>query len=69
MSNMFSGIVAGLGIVEHIKIKINLGILESDYLKEQMVLFQGASISLDGVCLTVVEFSEHTKSFDIIMKH
>jgi len=64
---MFSGIVAGLGIVEHIedqnkfrKIRVRLpkGTNEN--------LSQGASISLDGVCLTVVEFSEHTASFDVI---
>ncbi len=64
---MFSGIVAGLGIVEHIeeynqlrKIRIRLpeGTNEN--------LSQGASISLDGVCLTVVEFSEHTATFDVI---
>ena len=64
---MFSGIVAGLGIVENIenqnqfkKIRIRLpeGTNEN--------LSQGASISLDGVCLTVVEFSKYTASFDII---
>ena len=64
---MFSGIVAGLGIVEHIEdknqfrhIRIRLPEGSKDNIS------QGASIALDGVCLTVVEFSEHTASFDII---
>lgn len=64
---MFSGIVAGLGIIENIekqnkfrKIRVRLPKGTNEHLS------QGASISLDGVCLTVVEFSEHTASFDII---
>ena len=67
MINMFSGIVTGLGIIENIekqnkfrniRVRLPKGTNED--------LSQGASISLDGVCLTVVEFSEHTASFDII---
>ena len=64
---MFSGIVAGLGIVEHIEDKNKLRHIRirlPEGTKEN--ISQGASISLDGVCLTVVEFSEHTASFDII---
>ena len=67
MSNMFSGIVAGLGIVEHIEDKNKLRHIRirlPEGTNEN--ISQGASISLDGVCLTVVEFSEHTASFDII---
>jgi len=69
MSNMFSGIVAGLGIVEHIEDKNQLRHIRirlPEGTKEN--ISQGASISLDGVCLTVVEFSEHTASFDIIFE-
>ena len=64
---MFSGIVAGLGIVEHIEDKNqfrHIRIRLPEGTNEN--ISQGASISLDGVCLTVVEFSEHTASFDII---
>jgi riboflavin synthase len=64
---MFSGIVTGLGIIENIEkqnkfrnIRVRLPKGTNEHLS------QGASVSLDGVCLTVVEFSEHTASFDII---
>jgi len=67
MINMFSGIVTGLGIIENIEkqnkfrnIRVRLPKGTNEHLS------QGASVSLDGVCLTVVEFSEHTASFDII---
>ena len=64
---MFSGIVVGLGIVEHIEDKKNIKNIRIRLPEEaKKNISQGASISLDGVCLTVVEFSEHTASFDII---
>jgi len=67
MSDMFSGIVTGLGIIEFIEDKKNFRQLRVRLPQgTNEKLAQGASISLDGVCLTVVEFSEHTATFDII---
>lgn len=64
---MFSGIVAGLGVIEFIEDKKNFRQLRVRLPQgANENLSQGASISLDGVCLTVVEFSEQTASFDII---
>lgn len=64
---MFSGIVNGLGIIESVEDKNKLRQVRvrlPDGANNN--ISQGASISLDGVCLTVVEFSEFTASFDII---
>ena len=67
MNDMVAGIVAGLGIVEHIEDKNQFRQIRIRLPKgSKENISQGASISLDGVCLTVVEFSEHTATFDII---
>ena len=63
---MFTGIVAGKGKIvsiegeDVIRIVINFQDVTTDELQI------GASVSIDGVCLTVVEFDSSNVSFDVI---
>ena len=63
---MFSGIVAGMGRISHIegsnviRIIIDFGMVSTEGLVE------GASVSVDGVCLTVVDIDSQMVSFDVI---
>ena len=63
---MFTGIVAGKGKIvsiegeDVIRIVINFQDVTTDELQI------GASVSIDGVCLTVVEFNSSNVSFDVI---
>lgn len=63
---MFTGIVAGMGRISHIESKdvirivIDFGMVSTDG------LVAGASVSVDGVCLTVVGIDERMISFDVI---
>ena len=63
---MFTGIVAGKGKIvsiegeDVIRIVINFQDVTTDELQI------GASVSIDGVCLTVVEFKSSNVSFDVI---
>ena len=63
---MFTGIVAGMGRISHIekndviRLVIDAGMVSTDGLVE------GASVSVDGVCLTVVELEDRMISFDVI---
>jgi riboflavin synthase len=63
---MFTGIVAGMGRINHIegkeviRIDIDFSMVSTDGLAE------GASVSVDGVCLTVVEIDGQIISFDVI---
>ena len=64
---MFTGIVQELGTVtdkEETKAGVRLIVLTAEsFLKDLEI---GASISVNGVCLTVVEFTKETISFDVI---
>ncbi len=63
---MFTGIVAGMGRISHIegsnviRIIIDFGMVSTEGLVE------GASVSVDGVCLTVVDIDSQMVSFDVI---
>mgnify|MGYP006215925489 CR=1 FL=1 len=63
---MFTGIVAGVGRINHlegnevIRIVIDFSMVSTEGLAE------GASVSVDGVCLTVVEIDGQIISFDVI---
>ena len=63
---MFTGIVAGTGRIseiegdEVIRITIDFSLVSTDG------LVTGASVSVDGVCLTVVEINDQMISFDVI---
>tara|TARA_B110001452_G_scaffold253324_1_gene243916 strand:+ start:773 stop:1378 length:606 start_codon:yes stop_codon:yes gene_type:complete len=63
---MFTGIVAGMGRICHIegndviRIIIDFGMVSTER------LIEGASVSVDGVCLTVVEIDGQMVSFDAI---
>ena len=61
MNYLFTGIVAGMGEV----VSFNNNTL-SISIPEMRAVEQGASIALDGVCLTVVGFSEEQVWFDIV---
>ena len=64
---MFTGIVQELGTVtdkEETKAGVRLIVHAAEsFLKDLEI---GASISVNGVCLTVVEFTKETISFDVI---
>ena len=64
---MFTGIVQELGTVtdkEETKAGVRLIVRAAEpFLKDLEI---GASISVNGVCLTVVEFTKETISFDVI---
>ena len=63
---MFTGIVAGTGRITElegndvIRIVIDFAMVSTEGLEE------GASVSVDGVCLTVVDIDEQYISFDAI---
>ena len=63
---MFTGIVSGVGRINHlegnevIRIVIDFSMVSTEGLAE------GASVSVDGVCLTVVEIDGQMVSFDVI---
>ena len=64
---MFSGIIQGKGKVLKITTKKNHISFEISFPKNFSInLKKGASISVNGVCLTVVEFTKETISFDVI---
>ena len=63
---MFTGIVAGMGRIEYlgseevIRMVLDFGIVSTSG------LVTGASVSVEGVCLTVVEINGSLVSFDLI---
>ena len=64
---MFTGIVQEIGVISK-KQETNSGICLTIDCSETFLekLSIGASISVNGVCLTVVEFTENTVAFDVI---
>ena len=64
---MFTGIVQEVGLVSDARQTdsgLSLEVKTSNSFLEKLQI--GASISVNGVCLTAVEFSEDTVSFDVI---
>ena len=64
---MFTGIVQEVGLVSDARQTdsgLSLKVKTSNSFLEKLQI--GASISVNGVCLTAVEFSEDTVSFDVI---
>ena len=65
---MFTGIVEELGIVRSIRKQASYVRLEIDVEKIASDVRIGESISVNGVCLTVVEFSKKSLSFDVMQE-
>jgi riboflavin synthase len=63
---MFTGIVAGMGRISHIEEKEVIRIVIDFSMVSTEGLVEGASVSVDGVCLTVVEIDGQMISFDVI---
>jgi len=63
---MFTGIVAGTGRVSNIEGDDVIRIMIDFSLVSTEGLVTGASVSVDGVCLTVVEIDNQMISFDVI---
>ncbi len=64
---MFSGIVSGIGCVKSIKYKNDIISIEVKAQKNfSKKLKKGASVSVDGVCLTAISSDSDTIKFDVI---
>ena len=64
---MFSGIVSGIGSVKSIKYKNDIISIEVKAPKNfSKKLKKGASVSVDGVCLTAINSDSDTIKFDVI---
>ena len=64
---MFSGIVSGIGSVKSIKHKNDIISIEVKAPKNfSKKLKKGASVSVDGVCLTAINIDSDTIKFDVI---
>lgn len=63
---MFSGIIEEIGIVEHISSKKNLSALKVRAQKTIKGVKPGASIAVDGTCLTVTGVKNNVLTFDIM---
>ena len=63
---MFTGIVAGMGRINHIEGKEVIRIVIDFSMVSTKGLVEGASVSVDGVCLTVVDIDGQMISFDVI---
>jgi riboflavin synthase len=63
---MFTGIVAGMGRISHIEGNEVIRIVIDFSMVSTEGLVEGASVSVDGVCLTVVEIDGQMISFDVI---
>lgn len=66
---MFTGIVRGIGTVTAIEKKQGLHTIEIEFpagAAEGLEL--GASVAVDGVCLTVCRFSDTTAAFDVMQQ-
>src|SRR3954467_11727667 len=66
---MFTGIVKGLGRIVDIKRLPGLVAFRIELpAGAEQDLEIGASVSIDGVCLTVTSFAEHTATFDVMQE-
>ena len=62
---MFSGIIEEIGIIESVISKKNLSVLKVRAQKVLKGIKLGASISVNGACLTVTEIKKSVLGFDI----
>ena len=62
---MFTGIVQGKGIIVSIESGNDITTLRIQVPSTDELMI-GASVSIDGVCLTATEFSENIVAFDVI---
>ncbi len=64
---MFTGIIKGLAVVKAIQQHPGLARLKVEFPSGSLLkLAVGASIALDGVCLTVTEFNDKEATFDVM---
>ena len=63
--NMFTGIVQGTGIIQSIE-NHGIGRVLSIHLPSVEKLQRGASVAINGVCLTATEIVGHIVRFDVI---
>lgn len=63
---MFTGIIEELGIVKRISRSGNLILLEISALKVSEAVKIGESVSVNGVCLTVVKAGNNSISFEVM---
>ncbi len=65
---MFTGIIQGIGTVVSIKEKKSVNSVSIEMGENSTNLKNGASVSIDGVCLTVVKKVDTTITFDVIQE-
>jgi len=66
---MFTGIVQGMAIVKSIDVKNDLSRIGIEFPNEALnKVSHGASIAINGTCLTVSEFSNNIAYFDVMME-
>ena len=66
---MFTGIVQGMAIVKNIIVKNNLSRIGIEFPGDALdKVKHGASIAINGTCLTVSEFSDNIAYFDVMME-
>ena len=65
---MFTGIVQGIGIIVSINKKISVNNISIEMGKISNNLQNGASVSINGVCLTVANIIDSTVTFDAIQE-
>ena len=66
---MFTGIITGRGLVQHVEALPGLSKFQIELpTGADLELKQGASVAVDGVCLTVTEFKGRTAQFDAMQE-
>jgi len=66
---MFTGIVQGTAIVKNIDVKNDLSRIGIEFPDQALnKVSHGASIAINGTCLTVSEFSNNVAYFDVMME-
>ena len=65
---MFTGIVQGIGVIVSIDKKISVNNISIEMGKISNNLQNGASVSINGVCLTVANIIDSTVTFDAIQE-
>jgi len=65
---MFTGIIQGIGEIKNISKKtgnVEIEISCTDFFKDQKI---GASIAVDGTCLTIIELTDNSAKFDVMQE-
>jgi len=66
---MFTGIVQGTALIKSIEKKDLLSRINIEFPEKALdKVAHGASIAINGTCLTVSEFTDNTASFDVMME-